>query len=425
MRARAEALRALDPEGVRDALRRVSETYGLVPRSDWTEIAERELAGDGGDAVARARRLVGHLTIGETYLLRHRTHFERVAERAAAARGEGRVFRVWSAGCSSGEEAWSVVASVAHALGPAAVAGVAVLATDVNPTAVERARAGVYGPWSFRECPPWVHAWFEERPDGRHVVRDDLRAAVTFEVRGLTERARALPAACLDVVLFRNVAIYLDAETTRVLFAEMHRVLRADGLLIVAPSDPRPVDGFEVTPDPSTSVLQRTRIADERGARPDRRPGPPARPDPRPAGPGRPPGGAAAPVAAPAAVDAGALADVGALEAALARAPEGPDGAVLRAQIHLAEDRVAEAVAELRRATFLAPGHRIARFWYAVALEAGGERALAGRQVGTLIRALGTGSPVLEDGATPAADLLGAARRLQQRLADRAPGGSP
>ncbi len=222
---------------------------------------------DGDPAVRDA--LIVELTVGETYLFRDDSHFEFVRDVALpeAARRGGPV-RLWSAGCATGEEAWSLAITAHEALGAAEAARVEVLGTDLNPRFLDRARRGWYGPWSFRGVDPARRErWFRAESNGWSVA-PELRPAVRFAPLNLLDAASTVWPRGVDVIFCRNVAIYFDLDTIARIAARFARSLLVGGWLVPGPSDPllptglgltatvrgplvyRRADGVEVEADP-------------------------------------------------------------------------------------------------------------------------------------------------------------------------------
>jgi len=205
------------------------------------------------------------LTIGETYFLRHPEHFHIVRERALPEamqrRGGGRI-RMWSAGCSSGEEAYSLAITALERLGAVATACVQVIATDINPKFLARARAGRYGVWSFRDVPAEVQRrWFtKDGPTWR--ISPEVQRLVRFEhlnmgAAGAAQLGAAWPED-LDVIFCRNVLIYFDEDARAALLDRLARSLAPGGRLILGPSDAPPLELPGLTPrrDEGVSVYQ-------------------------------------------------------------------------------------------------------------------------------------------------------------------------
>ncbi len=407
----------------------IARRFGLRPQERWGRDLALALAELGRRHGLQGRRLrlaltadpqllrelAGRLTIEETFFFRFP---EQLAAAVRHLGGRWREFPaddalVWSAGCSTGEEPYSLAIGLGEAFGPLA-RRCRILACDISADAIARARAGVYGDWSFRGVVPGLRErCFTRLETGRHRLHDAYRSAVQFEHRAVQELGATLTERSVDVVLFRNVGVYLDEPALARCHAAFARVLRQDGLLIQAVTDPSPpadrftrgerdpVGVFRLAagPTPHGSGVRRAEVVT------------PPRAIPR------------APTSAlpPPSVDALTLADRGDLEQALqacnrriAADPRTPAGLVLRAQIHLAADRPSEAVDDLRRALFLDPERWLTRYWYVMALQAARQSERAEGQVRELLRQLSDrpAAEVLEDGVTEVGDLRAALTAL-------------
>lgn len=215
--------------------RGIANAAALLGEPDRAALLDRLL--DGDPAVREA--LIVELTVGETYLFRDGNHFDFVRDVAIpeAARRGGLV-RLWSAGCATGEEAWSLAITAHEALGPRDAARVEVLGTDLNPRFLERARRGWYGSWSFRGVDPARRErWFREESNGWSVA-PELRPSVRFSPLNLLDDASTAWPRGVDVVFCRNVAIYFDLDTVGRLAASFARSLLVGGWLVPGPSDP-------------------------------------------------------------------------------------------------------------------------------------------------------------------------------------------
>jgi chemotaxis protein methyltransferase CheR len=180
------------------------------------------------------QRLVDNTTVGLTWFFRDA---EQLDAFAALARGElsGRTLRVWVAGCSTGEEVYSL-AMVAHALGIDAH----ILGTDVNEAALVRARSGHYSAWSARSLPEAYRHWLlrSGSGDGSVEVAWELRRRASFLRHSLVE----LPPASgdgrhWDVIFCRNVLIYFHPTSMALAFENLARALGDDGWLFLGASE--------------------------------------------------------------------------------------------------------------------------------------------------------------------------------------------
>lgn len=217
-------------EGIRRAM-------GKAGAADLAAYRER-LADD-----ARAEDdLIDELSVGETYFFREPEQFDfirRVVLPEARLRQlPGQPFRAWSAACSSGEEPYSL-AMLLESEGGASCS--TVLATDIAPGALERARRGSYGSWSLRG-PEAERARAHLRPAGdRFEVCESTRRLVRFERLNLA--GTAYPSAVggtagMDLILCRNVLIYLTPEVIRHAANRLFDCLAEGGWLITASTDP-------------------------------------------------------------------------------------------------------------------------------------------------------------------------------------------
>ena len=121
--------------------------------------------------------LASHLTVGETYFFRERKAFE-ILEQAMlpglidARRRTGKRLRFWSAGCSTGEEPYSIAILLDQLIPDLKDWNITILATDINTAALRKADEGIYSDWSFRDAPPFFKDKYFERVNGnRYLLR--------------------------------------------------------------------------------------------------------------------------------------------------------------------------------------------------------------------------------------------------------------
>jgi chemotaxis protein methyltransferase CheR len=193
----------------------------------------------GPEGPAETRVLAEQLTVCETYFFRNAEQFRALAEVAVPERLRGRParspLRILSAGCSSGEEPYTIAIVLRESFPDLFEGGDArITAVDANRARIARALAGRYGPWSLRETPDAVRArWF--RASGSDFVLDErIRRAVTFEERNLLAEDPAFWAeGAWDVVFFRNVGMYFSPEAMRAVTARIARGLGEGGFLFL------------------------------------------------------------------------------------------------------------------------------------------------------------------------------------------------
>lgn len=188
------------------------------------------------------RSLAEGLTVTETYFFRHLdqiTAFGEVAlpERARARAGLRRL-RILSAGCSSGEEPYTLAMEVAARLPPAAGWDIAITGVDISDPQIARARRGVYSEWALRATPDEVRA-HHFHGEGRDFRLDDrIRAAVAFENRNLMDPDPEFWAdGRFDIIFCRNVLMYFTAPAMHAVVGRLARALAPGGFLFLGSAE--------------------------------------------------------------------------------------------------------------------------------------------------------------------------------------------
>ncbi|HRQ40384.1 MAG TPA: CheR family methyltransferase [Chloroflexota bacterium] len=215
----------------------------------------------GASAQARLEmtRLQNLLTVGETHFFRDSAQFDALTQHilpalisrkreAAALLGKTvpPQLRLWSAGCATGEEAYSLSILLHELIPDISNWRILILATDINENYLAQARQATYAEWSFREGRAQQlrpHYFTPARQNGRDLyqLRDEVRRLVTFAPHNLA--ADDFPDAAtntvfMDVILCRNVSIYFAPETTRQVVGRFHRALVEGGWLVVGHAEP-------------------------------------------------------------------------------------------------------------------------------------------------------------------------------------------
>lgn len=175
------------------------------------------------------------LTVSETYFMRNRDQFLAL-QRILRAREAlpGRSLRMLSAGCASGEEAYSLAIAVLETLTDPREWTISILGVDVCPEAIARARAGSYSTWSLRDTPASIAQKYFHTRRGCHVIDDDVRAMVRFERHNLARGCSGFAGnEGFDIVFCRNVLMYFTPEAARELVADIARALAPGGHLFL------------------------------------------------------------------------------------------------------------------------------------------------------------------------------------------------
>ncbi len=210
---------------------------------------------------AEWQHLTAHLVPGESYFFRDTGQIDLMQKTLlpaliAARRASGDLrLRIWSAGCSTGEEPYSLAALVYDLLPDLQDWRLLILGTDPNPDAIKRARTGRYTEWSFRQVSPERRARFFESAGGTHTVLPEIRSMVRLRVHDLhadpfpepagqvpneIHEAREVPEARevdqairdMDLIVCRNVFIYLKAPVIAEIVRRIENTLTVGGMLV-------------------------------------------------------------------------------------------------------------------------------------------------------------------------------------------------
>ena len=219
---------------VHSRLSRRLRDNGISSFKDYVKLVQ-------SNAEERAAMVVA-LTTNHTHFFRENHHFDHLRATAMPwlkAHAEQRPIRIWSAGCSSGEEVYSIAMCLRGEDRATAAwldrADVKLLATDLSPNVVETARRGVYSASSVEPIPQaYRRAWL--RPEGQNfAVADEVRGMVTARVLNLFEPWPMRQK--YDVIFCRNVMIYFDDDAKAELEARLVDMLAPGGYLYIGHSE--------------------------------------------------------------------------------------------------------------------------------------------------------------------------------------------
>ena len=154
-----------------------------------------------------------------------------VIPRLLAQRGPNDPIRVWSVGCASGQEAYTLAMLLAEAMGPDAFRQrVKIYATDIDEDALAEARAASYDAKAVESVPQDLLARYFDQVNGRYVFNKELRRAVIF---GRNDLVKDAPISHVDLLVCRNTLMYLNAETQRNVLGRLHFALGPQGILFL------------------------------------------------------------------------------------------------------------------------------------------------------------------------------------------------
>jgi chemotaxis protein methyltransferase CheR len=266
---------------VHDASRRDSLAFAVAGRMEATRTTTVSgylgmLAGDAG--AAERQHLIDVVTIQETHFFRNppqiralRQHV--LPELVRRAVTSDRPMTIWSAGCSTGEEPYSVAMMIRELMPMATRDHVRILGTDVSASALAQAATAQYGRRAVQMAEPVDLArWFSVDGDS-YRVRDDVRSLVEFRLHNLITEAPPFEPGEVDLLLCRNVTIYFNRDSTKALMDRFHTSLSDGGYLFLGHSETlwQMSDAFTLVPLGDAFVYRRDDSNDRRATLPDRR----------------------------------------------------------------------------------------------------------------------------------------------------------
>lgn len=182
--------------------------------------------------------LVESLTINETSFFRNRPQFDlfsdAVIPELKARKSEDRKIRIWSAGCSTGQEAYSIAMLLLSHLGFPKAWDIRILASDISYRVLESAQKGLYTEHEADSVHPGFRKEFFERVNGHYQVKPAVRSLVVFDYHNLKHEHGFTG---MDIIFCRNVMIYFDRDEQRRLIEKFHRSLIGDGYLFLGHSE--------------------------------------------------------------------------------------------------------------------------------------------------------------------------------------------
>ena len=214
--------------------------------------------------------LVAELTIGETYFFRHKEQFDALREIVLpdilVRNAPSRRLRIWSAGCATGPEPYSLAILLKREFG-ARILGwhVSILGTDINQKFLARARDGRYDQWAFRATPENIRRECFVAVGKQWQIRPEFKSMVSFQYHNLTRNR--FPSitdniAGFDIIICRNVVIYFSRETVAMLVPCFHESLVEGGWLVMGHAEPNMelFRNFRTVNCPGAVLYQRTSL---------------------------------------------------------------------------------------------------------------------------------------------------------------------
>ncbi len=237
-------------------------SVGHASFEDYLSTLESDFTGRG-----EIKRLVHRLTVGETYFFRNKPHYdllrskimpEIVRKRSSSTR----TLRIWSAGCSTGEEAYSLAILVRETIPDLPLWNIFILGTDINDQSLETAGRAEYREWSFRDINPILKERYFTPTSRGFKIHPEIREMVTFRYLNLIEGTYPLSTTgtnFMDIIMCRNVMMYFKPELTMSITRRFFRALNNGGYLIVGhtESDSHVAPEFKKLLMPNTIIYRK------------------------------------------------------------------------------------------------------------------------------------------------------------------------
>lgn len=259
-----------------------SDTRFLVDRRIARRVRELELGSvaayryhlrNGAGGEEEFAQIIDDLTTNETYFYREhdqlRALIEEIVPELLVLRrrsSPSRAISIWCAGCSSGEEPYSVVAMALEA-GLRPGRDIKVYASDISRSMLTKSRRGVYREASFRELSDHLRRKYFTEKDGLYRISDDIKKYVDFIHLNLMDRDKISLLGTMDVILCRNVIIYFDLATKKTVIETFYEKLRPGGYLLLGHSESliNVSSAFELSHLKNDLVYRRPVLGEERG----------------------------------------------------------------------------------------------------------------------------------------------------------------
>jgi chemotaxis protein methyltransferase CheR len=193
---------------------------------------------------AQIKKLASHLTIGETYFFREKKALEFLERKylpdlISKRRAKSKTLKIWSAGCSSGEEPYTIAIMLTRIIPNIQNWDITILGTDINYKFLQKAKSGIYSKWSFRGIPEsYKSDYFEEIDNSKYRIKSSIRDMVNFSYLNLANPPyypSKSNSNFFDIIFCRNVLIYFSHEGIQMVTENFYNNLRKGGVLLLSP----------------------------------------------------------------------------------------------------------------------------------------------------------------------------------------------
>ena len=206
---------------------------GLTSFREYMQVLVNDKTGD------EMINFLNKITTNHSYFARETEHFDFLIEQALpflekSRRGE---LRIWSAGCSAGQEAYNIAMTMDQYFGTRKNQwDTRILATDISMNVLDKGKAAVYPEDNIKDLPDqWKAKYFKRLPDGSFQVNENIRGEVIFRIFNLMDTfVYKKP---FDIIFCRNVMIYFDQETRNNLIDKFYQATAEGGYLMIGHSE--------------------------------------------------------------------------------------------------------------------------------------------------------------------------------------------
>lgn len=183
--------------------------------------------------------MLNKLTTNHTYFMREPRHFDFLKTRILpwqVKKNSSKVMRIWSAGCSTGEEAYTAVMVMKEFFGLDHSWDTRILATDISTHVLQSAKVGIYAEESLKDIPPtWEKRYFKRIGDQTYELNEEIKKEVLFRRLNLMDPFPFHQP--FDLIFCRNVMIYFDQQTKNELIKKYYNILKPGGYLFIGHSE--------------------------------------------------------------------------------------------------------------------------------------------------------------------------------------------
>ena len=209
------------------------KSKGLTNFSQYMELKFNDKSGE------EIHHFLNKITTNHSYFARENDHFNFLMNTALPylEKERHRDLRIWSAGCSAGQEPYNIAMAIDQYFGPRKAAwDTTILATDISTNVLAKAKQGIYPAENLKGLPPhWLTRYFRKLSEDEYQVSDKIRREVVYRIFNLMDPfVQKKP---FDIIFCRNVMIYFDAQTTNQLVEKFYQATAPGGYLFIGHSE--------------------------------------------------------------------------------------------------------------------------------------------------------------------------------------------